>query len=146
MAVIQLDVINSKVCAKCKVEKPESEFNKKTKSRLQPYCRPCDNAMSRARYKKNPDSHKEAVKERNRRYRKEVQDYLRDLKESTPCKDCGENYPYYVMDFDHLRDKKGNLAQMHANTMKVIKEEIAKCEIVCANCHRERTYNKNNLL
>ena len=68
--------------------------------------------------------------------------YLRDLKTKTPCVDCGINYPYYVMDFDHVRGQK------HANVMelvsklskKKIDEEIAKCEIVCSNCHRIRTY------
>lgn len=68
--------------------------------------------------------------------------YLRDLKTKTPCVDCGINYPYYVMDFDHVRGVK------HANVMelvstlskKKIDEEIAKCEIVCSNCHRIRTH------
>ena len=68
--------------------------------------------------------------------------YLRDLKTKTPCVDCGINYPYYVMDFDHVRGQK------HANVMelvstlskKKIDEEIAKCEIVCSKCHRIRTH------
>ncbi len=68
--------------------------------------------------------------------------YIRDLKEKSPCRDCGKFYPYYVMDFDHVRGKK------HANVMeliptlskKKIDEEIAKCEIVCSNCHRIRTH------
>ena len=68
--------------------------------------------------------------------------YIRDLKEKSPCMDCGIKYPYYVMDFDHVRGKK------HKNVMeliptlskKKINEEIAKCEIVCSNCHRIRTH------
>jgi hypothetical protein len=68
--------------------------------------------------------------------------YLRDLKTKTPCVDCGINYPYYVMDFDHVRGVK------HANVMELVStlskkridEEIAKCEIVCSNCHRIRTH------
>ena len=68
--------------------------------------------------------------------------YLRDLKTKTPCVDCGINYPYYVMDFDHVRGQK------HANVMELVStlskkridEEIAKCEIVCSNCHRIRTH------
>ena len=68
--------------------------------------------------------------------------YLRDLKTSTPCIDCKINYPYYVMDFDHVRGVK------HANVMELVStlskkridEEIAKCEIVCSNCHRIRTH------
>jgi hypothetical protein len=68
--------------------------------------------------------------------------YIRSLKEKSPCMDCGILYPYYVMDFDHVRGQK------HANVMeliptlskKKIDEEIAKCEIVCSNCHRIRTH------
>ena len=68
--------------------------------------------------------------------------YIRNLKESLPCLDCKKHFPYYVMDFDHVRGKK------HANVMeliptlskKKIDEEIAKCEIVCSNCHRIRTH------
>ena len=68
--------------------------------------------------------------------------YLRDLKTKTPCVDCGINYPYYVMDFDHVRGVK------HANVMELVSTlskkridlEIAKCEIVCSNCHRIRTH------
>ena len=68
--------------------------------------------------------------------------YLRDLKTKTPCVDCGINYPYYVMYFDHVRGVK------HANVMELVSTlskkridlEIAKCEIVCSNCHRIRTH------
>lgn len=75
--------------------------------------------------------------------------YIQELKSNTPCMDCKESFPYYVMDFDHVRGQK------HANVMELIKtlskkkidEEIAKCEIVCSNCHRIRTYmRKENKL
>ena len=60
--------------------------------------------------------------------------------------DCKESYPYYVMDFDHVRGRK------HKNVMeliptlskKLIDEEIAKCEIVCSNCHRVRTHERKS--
>ena len=70
--------------------------------------------------------------------------YLRDLKTSTPCVDCRINYPYYVMDFDHVRGtKQANVAEL-INTLskKKIDLEIAKCEIVCSNCHRIRTHHR----
>ncbi len=59
--------------------------------------------------------------------------------------DCGVQYPHYVMDFDH-RDKKKKLAginkmiNFHSYSKKKIFEEIKKCDLVCANCHRIRTY------
>lgn len=68
--------------------------------------------------------------------------YLREKKENTPCADCKENYPYYVMDFDHVRGKKHKNVMELVPTLskKIIDEELAKCEIVCSNCHRIRTH------
>ena len=68
--------------------------------------------------------------------------YLKDLKEKNPCMDCKISYPYYMMDFDHVRGtKQANVAEL-INTLskKRLDEEIAKCEVVCSNCHRARTY------
>lgn len=62
---------------------------------------------------------------------------------SRPCTDCGVEYPYYVMDLDHVTGiKKFNVSQAttHASSLAVLMEEIAKCEAVCANCHRLRTF------
>ena len=72
--------------------------------------------------------------------------YLKDLKEKNPCMDCKVSYPYYMMDFDHVRGTKhSNVAEL-INTLskKRLDAEIAKCEIVCSNCHRARTYIRKN--
>ena len=69
-------------------------------------------------------------------------EYIKSLKEKTPCKDCGKTYPYYVMHFDHLRDKKFNIGAKTSLSKLTILAEIEKCEIVCANCHAERTYKR----
>lgn len=62
---------------------------------------------------------------------------------STPCADCKIQYPYYVMDFDHIRgEKKFNLARYYKHTVERLLEEISKCDVVCANCHRIRTYKR----
>lgn len=69
--------------------------------------------------------------------------YVRAVKAS-PCADCGQSYPYYVMDLDHREpDKKykGVASMMRFPTSLVI-AEVAKCDVVCANCHRERTWGK----
>lgn len=62
--------------------------------------------------------------------------------------DCLKLYPFYCMDFDHVRGKKKfdiGKAVLLQVTMKELLAEIAKCEIVCANCHRVRTYGRNAL-
>lgn len=67
---------------------------------------------------------------------------IRDAKDQ-PCADCRIQYPYYVMQFDHVRgEKKFNLGGGWNNSVESIKEEIEKCDVVCANCHAERTYQR----
>lgn len=70
--------------------------------------------------------------------------YIQDLKSNTPCMDCKESFPYYVMDFDHVRGQKHkNVSELIVTlSKKKIDEEIAKCEIVCSNCHRVRTHQR----
>lgn len=59
--------------------------------------------------------------------------------------DCGKKYPPYVMDFDH-RDRRTKIAginqmiNLHSYSKDKILIEINKCDLVCANCHRIRTY------
>lgn len=74
--------------------------------------------------------------------RKRLRTYVRDRK-NKPCLDCGVKYPYYVMQFDHLRDKKYHISELvNANNVKKLELELAKCEVVCANCHAERTHQR----
>lgn len=64
---------------------------------------------------------------------------------TVPCTDCGVQYPPHVMQFDHL-----DPAQKHFNVGERgptlgesrLTAEIAKCEVVCANCHADRTYQR----
>lgn len=61
---------------------------------------------------------------------------------ATPCLDCGIQYPTCVMQFDHVRGvKRFNIGSATAlsPSLVTLKEEIAKCEVVCANCHAMRT-------
>jgi hypothetical protein len=67
-------------------------------------------------------------------------EYVRAIKESNPCADCGNRYPFYVMQFDHLRDKYMDVSRMMAHSLELIMKEISKCELVCANCHAARGY------
>lgn len=67
---------------------------------------------------------------------------IRQYKEARACKDCGRKYPHYVMDFDHVRGEKlFELSKMGDQTFVKIAAEIAKCDVVCANCHRLRTFS-----
>lgn len=88
-------------------------------------------------------ANKQSYLERNKRYRKTIQDSIKDLKEKSPCVDCKAKYPYYVMDFDHLDDKQFGINFLSATgRIGLLKKEIEKCELVCANCHRIRTHER----
>ena len=77
------------------------------------------------------------------KHRAKKRDKYNQLK-SGPCVDCGITYPPYVMHFDHLdaSTKLSCVGHIKACGLDRIKREIAKCELVCANCHAERTYKR----
>ena len=79
---------------------------------------------------------------RNRNSKGKKRQYVSAVKESSPCADCKINYPAHVMEFDHINgDKSYNISQMvHNCSWDDLLEEIDKCEVVCANCHRQRTW------
>ena len=135
-----------KICSMCNLEKNFSEFNKKSgKKNHQPYCRDCDNKKSREYYAANREHHIKEIAKRNKKYKKEIDDLIREMKLNTKCSDCNKKYHWFQMDFDHVRGKKDRpISEMVAN--KVGKDrilaEIDKCEIVCANCHRLRTFTR----
>lgn len=85
---------------------------------------------------------KNAVRQRARR--RTVSDFYQKIKQETPCMDCKENYPYWIMDFDHLGNKEFQISnyRRHGKTLDDVREEILKCEVVCANCHRNRTHSR----
>lgn len=60
---------------------------------------------------------------------------------SLPCMDCGNTFPSECMDFDHVKPGKiERVSQLAWNgSMQAVLDEIAKCELVCSNCHRIRT-------
>lgn len=70
---------------------------------------------------------------------------FQSIKENTPCTDCGKCYPYYVMQFDHREpvDKKWKVSSIGSSSKLKIFKELAKCDVVCANCHAKRTYRRN---
>jgi transposase len=88
---------------------------------------------------------KEKTLARQRDKRGEIKKLIQEIKQKNPCVDCKENYPYWMMDFDHLGNKTFDISKSHYYTqdIDVIKLEIKKCEIVCANCHRNRTHMRS---
>ena len=133
--------LSSKVCSTCKLSKPIEEFNfrnRATGSRHR-YCRECGKTFTRNHYRQN----KRQYVERTLRSHAKRREFLHQTK-SRPCTDCGIQYPYYVMDFDHREgeEKIFEMNRVSYVTMSALKREIEKRDVVCANCHRERTYQR----
>ena len=124
-------------CVACDKDLPVSDFNLSRHGKPLSKCRECMKAYQKEHYKKNKSSY--AEKQTKRRH--DLRDFIKQAKDK-PCADCKESFPYFVMDFDHLSDKSFSIAEA-ANigySRKRIQEEIDKCEVVCANCHRIRTH------
>jgi hypothetical protein len=82
------------------------------------------------------------IKERRKRIAEDIKKYIKFVKGSTPCDRCGNYFPYYVMNFHHIKgSKRGDVSRMSdARGWRVILEEIEKCEILCGNCHAIREH------
>lgn len=128
-----------KICAKCQVEKDEEEFHKKGDKRHF-CCKICQNAYTKEHYKNNKQAYLIKATKNRKKLADEKRLLLQKLK-AAPCTDCNQSFPYFVMDFDHLRDKSCNVSEYRGSTRKLLKE-IEKCELVCANCHRIRTQQR----
>lgn len=77
---------------------------------------------------------RENAKERYRRKKKHVE----EIKNDRGCVNCGETEPC-CLDFHHLEDKDYNISKMIGDdaSLEKIDEEIDKCVVICANCHRK---------
>ena len=132
--------MKTKVCSTCKRRRKVKFFtrNASKKDGLNYSCGECQRAYTRAHYTSN----KEYYASKSEDHRKKMQALVRGLKD-VPCSDCGVRYPHYVMDFDHVRGRKTKqVADMVSRSMseRAIRKEAEKCDVVCANCHRERTH------
>ena len=72
--------------------------------------------------------------------------FLLEFFAANPCVDCGEIDPL-VLEFDHLSDKDFNIAKgIRDRNWQSVLDEIAKCDVVCANCHRRRTARRGGFM
>ena len=94
------------------------------------------------------EGQKQKTKERTNSIRRQQARVFRTYKEENGCVDCGEKYPHWMLDFDHRpeHEKLGSPIQI-ASTYNIKKawEEVAKCDVVCPNCHRIRSYIRGSI-
>jgi len=130
--------MKTKICTKCKKEKFLSDFNKdkKSKDKLSCQCKKCLNAYNRLYYRKNIDKKRKYDKGR----RQENKQWFVNYKKTLKCENCPEDR-YYCLVFHHRNpeEKKRGIADMVRTrfSKETILKETAKCQVLCANCHRE---------
>lgn len=125
-----------KKCNRCKLDKGLSEFAKGSGR-----CRPCQAVMAREHYLNNKEVYvKSAIDMKNRNHK-----YILEYLKNHPCVVCGEDDPI-VLDFDHLKDKTASVTQAVIDkwSLQKIDNEIKKCQVLCANCHRRKTAKERN--
>ena len=134
-----------RTCSKCGTEKPLESFWAKVRGPggKDTQCAECKRAYHKQIYDNSPNRRSD-IRRNTRLWIKTKRKLVQRHKEFVGCQDCGGKYPYYVLDYDH-RDgitKKDTVSRMAGGSagMYALKVEIRKCDVLCANCHRERTH------
>ena len=145
-------------CSRCGLEKDLKEFQprKNRPSGRTSHCRTC-NGLRHAKYRASeplkvaasqkayrqvhPEKMTEIWRKASQRRDSKLRPILNEWK-SRPCQDCGRSFPPCAMHADH-RDpstKRFNVSSLHRIASEArLKEELAKCDLVCACCHAIRT-------
>ena len=135
--------MDTKTCTKCRRTLPIEYFHRQG-SKRKAQCKDCLSIYYKKIYER-PERQKQ-IRAAVRKRELELREFIKELK-AQPCTDCGNSYPYYVMDFDHSVGEKTMVVSLMAHrgwSKERILEEVDKCELVCANCHRERTHRREH--
>lgn len=139
---------STKVCTKCGVEKISTEFRKRTavKDGLQSWCKSCCKVHEKQHWDTN-ETRRETSKRRSVVSRQKMRECIYEYLVVHPCEDCGEDDPI-VLEFDHIDPSQKSFTIGNAGkqifSLVTLQEEISKCRVVCANCHRRRTARQFN--
>lgn len=127
----------TKKCPSCKTDKTTDCFakNARKKDGLQSTCKECRKVYFKKHYENNKKYYREKAYDRKLKVQKTFIEWL----STKSCMDCG-TADIRVLDFDHRGDKQHNVSHLiNIGQDKKAYEEMKKCDIVCANCHRIRT-------
>jgi hypothetical protein len=132
-----------KICTTCEFDYPaplEDHFNKRAASKdgLQQRCNKCLAVARKLDYGRKISYYKDKAAKHNADYRVRNLQYMIDYLKQHPCIDCGETDPI-VLEFDHRGDKIYSVSEMRTQSLDSVKEEINKCDVRCANCHKKKT-------
>jgi Zn finger protein HypA/HybF involved in hydrogenase expression len=136
------EAMELRTCRVCGAAKLLLEFPVRSPSRQtrQWICLACQRIYSQAWYKRNRAHQIAAARKNNLRRRERAAIQVRAVRQQLACIGCGESNPL-VLDFHHLGRKTADISTMVRSGLPSsrIEEELAKCEPLCANCHRRKT-------
>ena len=136
-----------KHCARCKEFKREEEFNWRWKmlGRRQSICRDCQRLQRREHYECHQEAEIARSYEITKRRREEADRFIYEYLSNSKCADCGE-YDFSVLTFDHVKGEKMDISQMAGQgySINAIVKEIARCDVVCFNCHMRREQQRRS--
>lgn len=132
-------MVTQKQCIGCLETKEITHFTKQKNNAdgtgFRSYCRDCYKKMRRKYYEKDPATHIARSRKTNKRLTKE----FKTLKKQFKCGECGEK-DHRCLDFHHI-DPTQKIKSVRNMFFRHGKEkaaqEIEKCTILCANCHRK---------
>lgn len=143
----------TKTCSKCQQQRPVGEFYPRevAKDGLTSWCKRCY-ADRNAEYRRANAAHFQEYERRPDRVAKQRErslafiERVAAIKIESGCVDCGYNDHAVALDFDHLpgTEKSYTVSKMTSRRWETVAAEIAKCEVVCANCHRVRTHSRHH--
>ncbi len=109
----------TKQCPKCLLEKPITDFYSSKGRKIFSWCKPC------------------LLSSQKRRWRERKFQAIKLM--GGKCSFCGYNKCPNAFDFHHLdpNEKEFDWTKLRLRTWKTIVEELKKCILLCANCHRE---------
>jgi hypothetical protein len=135
-----------KYCPSCCKTLDHSSFskNKAKKDGFNSTCKECKRVMQKNYYSNNKKKYQEKIYESYEKRKKLVQEFVNGLK-NAPCSDCGGRFNPWQMDFDHVPDRGVKSEEVshlvhEGHSLEFVKKEVLKCDLVCSNCHRNRTH------
>lgn len=136
--------MTTKTCKTCKNDKPVDDFPLREKGIRRAHCKPCWSASRRTQYHTDGPERKDVIQKRNAEFRRKAKQrnftWLWAYFKDNPCP-CGESDPI-ALQLDH-RDpaqKEHNVSALMAwAPLERVQAEVAKCDVLCANCHMKRT-------
>ena len=132
-----------KRCQKCHVEKDEEEYVWRWKAlgKRDDICKECRKAYNKE-YFNGPakEKHLQQVNERKQHAREFAREYVLSYLVTHPCSECGEA-DIRVLEFHHVGEKSHTVSHLVGSGVSVerIQQELDKCIVLCANCHRKLT-------